>query len=57
LGTYLPILVVPARSKLIAAISEPYVGMKKEPLTGGIVAIRNYGGNAWLRSQPQKRTA
>jgi hypothetical protein len=29
LSTYLPIFVVPERSKLIAAISEPYVGMKK----------------------------
>jgi len=29
LSTYLPIFVVPDRSKLIAAISEPYVGMKK----------------------------
>ena len=28
LSTYLPIFVVPERSKLIAAMSEPYVGMK-----------------------------
>ena len=37
---YLPIPVVPERSKLMAAIRVPYVGKKKYPFTAGHAAAR-----------------
>src|SRR5215204_2372610 len=64
---YLPIPVVPERSKLMAAIRVPYVGKKKYPFTAGHAAAR-YGAEiprlmpngimvrvvaAWLKSSTE----
>lgn len=56
LSTSLPIHVVPDRSKSIIAISEPNVGMKTQPLSGGDVAMRVVVRLAPAsRSQPEVR--
>src|SRR5215470_3366198 len=41
---YLPMPVVPERSKLMAAIRVPYVGKKKYPFTAGHAAARKGAG-------------
>src|SRR5258708_32874608 len=41
--TYLPIRVVPERSKVIAAMIVPYVGIRKQPCTAGNMPISNPG--------------
>ena len=41
---YLPIVVVPERSKLIAASITGWLGRKNKPLTAGNIATRCIGG-------------
>src|SRR4029450_11478568 len=41
---YLPMPVVPERSKLMAAMRVPYVGKKKYPFTAGHAAVRDWAG-------------
>ena len=43
-STYFPIFVVPLRSKFTAAISVPYVGIKKYPFTAGNIPASTAGG-------------
>src|SRR5262245_66286492 len=67
---YLPMPVVPERSKLMAAMRVPYVGKKKYPFTAGHAAARYWVGipklmpkgimvrvvAAWLKSSTEATT-